>query len=120
MPHKIEQYDSLSDLEKDHTKSVYLRNEKDKRRGVEYAMSKVLGFYKECLKLGPEYLTEMDDDGEVTFYAAICTGINLWIKCSGIRYSLKDKNKAKPDKTKHGMEEREEVKVKNSKKSNSK
>ncbi|GJX70132.1 hypothetical protein Tco_0307303 [Tanacetum coccineum] len=27
MPHKIEQYDSLPDLEKEHTKSVYLRNE---------------------------------------------------------------------------------------------
>ncbi|GJY60225.1 hypothetical protein Tco_0460882 [Tanacetum coccineum] len=36
MPHKIEQYDSLSNLEKEHTKSVYLRNEKDKRRWVEY------------------------------------------------------------------------------------
>ncbi|GJS57891.1 putative nucleotidyltransferase, ribonuclease H [Tanacetum coccineum] len=36
MPHKIEQYDSLSDLEKVHTKLVYLRNEEDKRRGVEY------------------------------------------------------------------------------------
>ncbi|GJX97996.1 hypothetical protein Tco_0355015 [Tanacetum coccineum] len=35
MPHKIEQYNSLSDLEKDHTKSIYLRNEEDKRRGVE-------------------------------------------------------------------------------------
>nr|GEW10515.1 MAK10-like protein [Tanacetum cinerariifolium] len=34
MPHKIEQYDSLSDLEKEHTKSVYFRNEEDKRRGV--------------------------------------------------------------------------------------
>ncbi|GKB38991.1 hypothetical protein Tco_0883933 [Tanacetum coccineum] len=32
MPHKIEQYDSLSDLEKEHTKSLYLRNEEDKRR----------------------------------------------------------------------------------------
>ncbi|GJY75127.1 MAK10-like protein [Tanacetum coccineum] len=32
MPHKIEQYDSLSDLENEHTKSVYLRNEEDKRR----------------------------------------------------------------------------------------
>ncbi|GJZ59259.1 hypothetical protein Tco_0615075 [Tanacetum coccineum] len=53
MPHKIEQYNSLSDLEKEHTKSVYLRNKKDKRRGVEYVMSKVLGFYKECLELGP-------------------------------------------------------------------
>ncbi|GKB38244.1 hypothetical protein Tco_0883186 [Tanacetum coccineum] len=58
MPYKIEQYDSLSDLEKKHTKSVYLRNEEDKRRGVEYVMSKILGFYKECLELGPEYLTE--------------------------------------------------------------
>ncbi|GJT67720.1 retrovirus-related pol polyprotein from transposon TNT 1-94 [Tanacetum coccineum] len=66
MPHKIEQYDSLSDLEKEHTKSVYLRNEEDKRRGVEYVMSNILGFYKECLELGPEYLTGMDDEGEVT------------------------------------------------------
>ncbi|GJZ63057.1 hypothetical protein Tco_0619478 [Tanacetum coccineum] len=56
MPHNIEQYDSLSDLEKEHTKSVYLRNEEDKRRGVDYVMSKILGFYKECLELGPEYL----------------------------------------------------------------
>ncbi|GKA82922.1 hypothetical protein Tco_0789670 [Tanacetum coccineum] len=66
MPHKIEQYNSLSDLEKEHTKSVYLRNEEDKRRGVEYVMSKILGFYKECLELGPEYVTGMDDEGEVT------------------------------------------------------
>ncbi|GJS03944.1 retrotransposon ORF1 [Tanacetum coccineum] len=66
MPYKIEQYNSLSDLEKEHTKSVYLRNEKDKRRGVEYVMSKILGFYKKCLELGPEYVTGMDDEGEVT------------------------------------------------------
>ncbi|GKE35536.1 hypothetical protein Tco_1454858 [Tanacetum coccineum] len=66
MPHKIEHYDSLLDLEKEHTKSVYLRNEEDKRRGVEYVMSKILRFYKECLELGPEYLTGMDDEGEVT------------------------------------------------------
>ncbi|GKA49801.1 hypothetical protein Tco_0742874 [Tanacetum coccineum] len=68
MPHMIEQYNSLSDLEKEHTKSVYLRNEEDKRRGVEYVMSKILGFYKECLELGPEYVTAMDDEGEVTLY----------------------------------------------------
>ncbi|GKE69269.1 hypothetical protein Tco_1527341 [Tanacetum coccineum] len=66
MPHKIEQYDWLLDLEKEHTKSVYHRNEEDKRRGVEYVMSKILGFYKECLELGPAYLTGMDDEGEVT------------------------------------------------------
>ncbi|GKC56806.1 hypothetical protein Tco_1084404 [Tanacetum coccineum] len=66
MPHKIEQYNSLSNLEKEHTKSVYLMNEEDKRRGVEYVMSKILGFYKECLELGPEYLTGMDDEGETT------------------------------------------------------
>ncbi|GJS46450.1 MAK10-like protein [Tanacetum coccineum] len=66
MPHKIEQYDSLSDLEKEHTKSVYLRNGEDKRRGVEYVMSKILGYYKECLELGPEYLIGIDDEGEVT------------------------------------------------------
>ncbi|GKB32980.1 hypothetical protein Tco_0872381 [Tanacetum coccineum] len=66
MPHKIEKYNSLSDLEKDPTKLVYLKNEEDKRRGVEYVMSKILGFYKECLELGPEYVTGMDDEGEVT------------------------------------------------------
>ncbi|GKD42575.1 hypothetical protein Tco_1267220 [Tanacetum coccineum] len=42
MPHMIEQYNSLSDLEKEHTKSVYLRNGEDKRKGVEYVMSKIL------------------------------------------------------------------------------
>ncbi|GKF36743.1 hypothetical protein Tco_0113501 [Tanacetum coccineum] len=66
MPYKIEQYDSLLDLEKEHTELVYLRNEEDKRRGVVYEMSKILGFYKECLELGPEYLTGMDDEEEVT------------------------------------------------------
>nr|GEU31211.1 protein kinase-like domain, concanavalin A-like lectin/glucanase domain protein [Tanacetum cinerariifolium] len=66
MPHKIEQYNSLSDLEKEYTKSVYLRNEEDKRRGMEYVMSKILGFYKECLELRPGYLTGITDEGEVT------------------------------------------------------
>ncbi|GJR36649.1 MAK10-like protein [Tanacetum coccineum] len=36
MPHKIVQYNSLSDMEKRAHKSVYLRNKKEKRRGVEY------------------------------------------------------------------------------------
>ncbi|GJV51753.1 hypothetical protein Tco_1447494 [Tanacetum coccineum] len=39
MPHKIEQYNSLSSLEREHTKPVYLKNEEDKRRGVEYMES---------------------------------------------------------------------------------
>ncbi|GJS06414.1 hypothetical protein Tco_0363210 [Tanacetum coccineum] len=66
LPHMIEQYNSLSDLEKEHTKSVYLRNEVDKRRGVKYVMNKILGFYEECLELGPEFVTGMEDEGEVT------------------------------------------------------
>ncbi|GJT55786.1 hypothetical protein Tco_0990840 [Tanacetum coccineum] len=68
MPHKIEQYNSLSNLEKEHTKSVYLRNEEDKRRGVDYLMSKILRLYKECLELGPDYVTGLDDEGEVMLY----------------------------------------------------
>ncbi|GKC08892.1 hypothetical protein Tco_1000502 [Tanacetum coccineum] len=68
MPHKIEQYNSLSDFEKEHTKSVYLRNEEDIRRDVEYVMSIILGFYKECLELGPEYLTGLEDEGGFTLY----------------------------------------------------
>ncbi|GJS26321.1 hypothetical protein Tco_0486941 [Tanacetum coccineum] len=69
MPHEIEWYNSLPNLEKEHTKSVYLRNEEDKRRGVECVMSKTLRFYKECLEFGPEYVTGMDDEGEVTLLA---------------------------------------------------
>ncbi|GKF47107.1 hypothetical protein Tco_0136909 [Tanacetum coccineum] len=61
MPHKIEQYDSLSDMKKESMKSVYFRNEDDKRKGVEYVMSKILGFYKECLELGPEYRTRLEE-----------------------------------------------------------
>ncbi|GKB56956.1 hypothetical protein Tco_0913142 [Tanacetum coccineum] len=40
----------------------------DKRRGFDYVMSKILRFYKECLELGPEYVTGLDDEGEVTLY----------------------------------------------------
>nr|GEW70906.1 protein kinase-like domain, concanavalin A-like lectin/glucanase domain protein [Tanacetum cinerariifolium] len=68
MPHKIEQYNSLSNLEKEHTKSVYLRNEEDKKRGVDYVTSKILWFYKECLELGPEYVAGIEEKGEVTLY----------------------------------------------------
>ncbi|GKA45711.1 retrotransposon ORF1 [Tanacetum coccineum] len=68
MPYKIEQYNSLLNLEKEHTKSIYLRNDEDKRIGVDYVMSKILGLYKECLELGLEYETGLDDEGEVTLY----------------------------------------------------
>ncbi|GKB04877.1 hypothetical protein Tco_0833072 [Tanacetum coccineum] len=64
--YKIENTDSLLDLEKEHTKWVYLRNEEDKRRGVKYVMNKILVFYKECLELGPEYLTGVADERGVT------------------------------------------------------
>ncbi|GJT16897.1 reverse transcriptase domain-containing protein [Tanacetum coccineum] len=55
MPYKIKQYDSLSNKEKENMKSVYFKNEEDKRKGVEYVTSKILGFYKECLELRPVY-----------------------------------------------------------------
>ncbi|GJV83012.1 hypothetical protein Tco_1522910 [Tanacetum coccineum] len=60
MPHKIKQYDSLLNDEKENMNSVYLRNDEDKKKGAEYIMSKILGFYKECLELGPEYRTGQD------------------------------------------------------------
>ncbi|GKA02729.1 retrotransposon ORF1, partial [Tanacetum coccineum] len=43
-----------------------VRNKEDKIRGVDYVMSKILGFYKEYLELGPEYVTGLEDEGEVT------------------------------------------------------
>ncbi|GJT34343.1 hypothetical protein Tco_0924762 [Tanacetum coccineum] len=41
MPYKLEQYNSLSDLEREDTKSVYLRNEEDKRRAVELYLMRI-------------------------------------------------------------------------------
>ncbi|GJT72220.1 hypothetical protein Tco_1031506 [Tanacetum coccineum] len=47
------------------SKLAYHKNEEDRRRGVDYVMSKILRFCKECLELGPEYLTGLEDEGEV-------------------------------------------------------
>ncbi|GJY65097.1 hypothetical protein Tco_0466557 [Tanacetum coccineum] len=66
MPHKIEQYNSLSDLEKEHTKSVYLRNEEDKRRGAEYAMRKILGIKAHLLE--DKQIPSVEVFDEVSFY----------------------------------------------------
>ncbi|GJX43437.1 hypothetical protein Tco_0260113 [Tanacetum coccineum] len=55
---------------------TYHKNEEDKRRGVDYVMSKILGFYKECLELGLEYVTGLDDEGEVTI--PINLKCNMW------------------------------------------
>ena len=57
MPYKIEQFRLLSNIEKEHKQAVYYRNDEDKRRGIDYVMSKRFGFYKECLQLGLEYKT---------------------------------------------------------------
>ena len=58
----IEQYRLLPNIEKEHKQAVYYRSDEDKSRGVEFVMSKILGFYKECLQLGPEYKTGVGDD----------------------------------------------------------
>ena len=62
MPYKIEKYQDLSNIEKEHSQAVYYRNDEDRRRGVDYVMERIFGFYKDCLKLGPEYNTGKDDD----------------------------------------------------------
>ncbi|GJX22444.1 hypothetical protein Tco_0226889 [Tanacetum coccineum] len=68
MPHKIEQFQSLSNMEKEHKQSVYFRNEEDKKRGIDYIMKKIFGVYKKFLELGLEYKTNNDKcssvDGE--------------------------------------------------------
>nr|GEV31345.1 hypothetical protein [Tanacetum cinerariifolium] len=93
MPHKIEQYDSLSDMEKENMKSVYFRNEKDKRKGVEYVMSKILGFYKEYVELGREYRTGPEESSSES-------DVDNWI----IKNWLKSKQKRTKSRTngKHG------------------
>nr|GEW94632.1 MAK10-like protein [Tanacetum cinerariifolium] len=50
---EVEYFDAFSTR----SELAYHKNEEDKRRGVEYVMSKILGFYKECLELEPKYLT---------------------------------------------------------------
>ena len=64
MPYKIEQFQHLSNFENELKQAVYYRNDEDRRRGVVYVMRKILGFYKECLELGPEYKTSIEDDVE--------------------------------------------------------
>ena len=64
MPNKIEQYRLLPNIEKEHKQAVYYRNDEDRHRGVEYVMNRILGFYMECLQLGPEYKTKIGDDLE--------------------------------------------------------
>nr|GEW18493.1 reverse transcriptase domain-containing protein [Tanacetum cinerariifolium] len=66
-----------------------VRNEEDKRKGVESVMSKILGYYMECLKLGLEYLTGLDDEGGVTWirrmvevgYAVLGIGLTSFLTC---------------------------------------
>ncbi|GJR03630.1 hypothetical protein Tco_0526614 [Tanacetum coccineum] len=70
------------------TKEGDVTNEEDKRRGVEYVMSRILGFYEECLKLGPEYVTGMDDEGEVTHITAKIAGKPVSISEASIRTNL--------------------------------
>ncbi|GKC04135.1 hypothetical protein Tco_0995745 [Tanacetum coccineum] len=48
MPHKIEQFRSLSNMEKEYKQSVYFRNEEDKRRGVDYEMKRYLVFIRDA------------------------------------------------------------------------
>ena len=64
MPYKIEQYRLLSNLEKEHKQAVYYRNDEDRCRGVDYVMGRIFGFYKECLQLGPDYKTKIEDERE--------------------------------------------------------
>nr|GEU89405.1 protein kinase-like domain, concanavalin A-like lectin/glucanase domain protein [Tanacetum cinerariifolium] len=66
MPHKIEQFQSLFNIEKEHKQSSYFRNEEDKKRGEDYVMKKIFGFYKECLELGPEYKTNNNEGSSVS------------------------------------------------------
>lgn len=64
MLYKIEQFRLMPNLEKEIKQSVYYRNEEDKRKGVDYVMKNIFGFYKEYLELGLEYKTKIEDDLE--------------------------------------------------------
>ncbi|GJU23810.1 hypothetical protein Tco_1157152 [Tanacetum coccineum] len=65
---------------------TYHKNEEDKRRGVDYVMSKILGFYKKCLEFGPEYVTGLDDEGEVTYGSSMRKSLSLILDLSCFLY----------------------------------
>ena len=67
MPYKIEQFQHLSNVEKELKQAVYYRNDEDRSKGVDYVMKRIFSFYKDCLKLGPEYKTGKENGlGTVT------------------------------------------------------
>ncbi|GJX69843.1 hypothetical protein Tco_0305570 [Tanacetum coccineum] len=47
---------------------LVLRSQGDYDRGCKKSSDLEDGFYKDTIKLGPEYLTRMDDEGEVTAF----------------------------------------------------
>ncbi|GKA93170.1 hypothetical protein Tco_0815156, partial [Tanacetum coccineum] len=51
---------------KDFMQADYVRSKDDKKRGVDYVMKNMFGFYKECLELGPEYKVNKDDISSMT------------------------------------------------------
>ncbi|GJS53688.1 hypothetical protein Tco_0627050 [Tanacetum coccineum] len=53
-------------MEKEHKQSVYFGKEDDKRRGVDYVMKMIFGFYKECLELEPKYKINNDEGGSAS------------------------------------------------------
>ncbi|GJW48404.1 hypothetical protein Tco_0080050 [Tanacetum coccineum] len=66
IPHRVEQYQLMPNLEKDFMQADYVRSKDDTKRGVDYVMKNMFGFYKECLELGPEYKVNKDDIGSMT------------------------------------------------------
>ncbi|GKD11356.1 hypothetical protein Tco_1191041 [Tanacetum coccineum] len=66
MPYKDPERSELSSEGHDLLSSRVILSEDDYDRGCRKPSDLEEGFYRDTIKLGPEYLTEMDDEGEVT------------------------------------------------------
>ncbi|GJV03936.1 hypothetical protein Tco_1337505 [Tanacetum coccineum] len=67
-PYKDLEMSELSSKGHDLLSSRVILYEDDYDRGCRKPSDLEDGFYRDTIKLGPEYATEMDDEGEVTLY----------------------------------------------------
>ncbi|GJY78957.1 hypothetical protein Tco_0484758, partial [Tanacetum coccineum] len=92
MPHKIEQFISLSNMEKEHKQSVYIRNEEDKRRGVGNVKGMMNSDKRVMAGKGEDiqYLSVLNVAGERPFhlYGTLASEVLVWSKQPELKRSL--------------------------------
>ncbi|GJW96174.1 hypothetical protein Tco_0177982 [Tanacetum coccineum] len=87
-PYKDPKKSELSSEGHDLLSSRVILSEDDYDRGRRKPSDLEDGFYKDTIKLGPKYVTRMDGEGEVTFYAVLSSDLTNKILC--IKFLIKN------------------------------